>query len=98
MLRKGLVDNVMVFLLSADYDSPSFSFSGRRFTSTHKALGAEKFWFLTSFGQTWYNWSSWEATSSIDSSLFPKPKANSWPVQHLMLQSHTCPAPLSYCV
>ena len=84
MLRKGLADNVMVFPLGADYDSASFGYSGGQYTFTHKALGAERFRFSTSFGQTWYNWSDWEATSTIDPKLFPKDAL--WPGQHLMVQ------------
>ncbi|KAF8334274.1 modular protein with glycoside hydrolase family 13 and glycosyltransferase family 5 domains [Cantharellus anzutake] len=84
LLRKGSANNVMVFPLTGDYDSASFGSSGGKYTFNHKALGAERFRISTDFGQTWNNWTDWESTTTIESSLFPKNPG--WPGQHLMIQ------------
>ncbi|EIW51684.1 glycoside hydrolase family 13 and glycosyltransferase family 5 domain-containing protein [Trametes versicolor FP-101664 SS1] len=84
LLRKGLADNVMVFPES-DYDASALSVSGDTYTFTHKALGADKFRYSANFGKNWTTWQDYEATTTLDTSLF-KDSGNFWTGDHVMVQ------------
>lgn len=84
LLRKGLADNVMVFPES-DYDASALSVSGDTYTFTHKAFGADKFRYSANFGKNWTTWQDYEATTTLDSSLF-KDSGNFWTGDHVMVQ------------
>ncbi|EJF65933.1 glycoside hydrolase family 13 and glycosyltransferase family 5 protein [Dichomitus squalens] len=84
LLRKGSSKNVMVFP-EADYDSSALSVSGGTFTFTHQAFGADMFRYSANFGQNWTEWQQFEATSTLNASLFHD-KANFWEGNHVMVQ------------
>jgi len=73
LLRVGAVDNVMVFP-SADYSSTLFSASGGTYSVNHSAAGADMFRYSADFGQTWSGWAKYEATSTLNATMF----ANHW--------------------
>lgn len=85
LLRKGSLNNVMVFPES-DYDNAgSFGFSDGQYTFAHKAYGADLFRYSWNFGQNWTKWNNWEDTTLIDSSIF-KNTENFWPADHIVVQ------------
>lgn len=74
----------MVFPES-DYDASALSVSGDTYTFTHKAFGADKFRYSANFGKNWTTWQDYEATTTLDSSLF-KDSGNFWTGDHVMVQ------------
>lgn len=84
MIRKGSLDNVMVFPAS-EYDNSAFGFSNGQYTFTHKALGADMFRYSWNFGQNWTTWTNWEDTTNIDAGVFDNSDLF-WPGHHIMVQ------------
>ncbi|PFH54317.1 glycosyltransferase family 5 protein [Amanita thiersii Skay4041] len=85
LLRKGALDNVMVFPES-DYDtSGAFTLSNGQYSFTHKAFGADKFRYSWNFGKNWTDWKDWEDTTLIDQNVF---RGNDlfWYGVHIMVQ------------
>ncbi|KAI5123355.1 hypothetical protein M0805_001776 [Coniferiporia weirii] len=99
LLRKGQSLNVMVFP-DADYDNSAFSYnSSAGYTFTHKAIGADRFRYSVNFGQSWSNWTDWEATTSIDNSTFFNDKSdNWWEGEHIIVQYWSELAATAYTV
>ena len=69
----------------SDYDGSALSVSGGTYTFTHQAFGADKFRYSANFGQNWTDWQPFEATSTLQASLF-QDKANFWKGDHVMVQ------------
>ncbi|CAK5276043.1 unnamed protein product [Mycena citricolor] len=86
LIRKGLSNNPIVFPLN-DYNSSLFTYDGGagQYTFTHVALGAEKFRYSPDYGQNWTQWKAWEATTTIDKSVFSGSDM-SWQGDHIMVQ------------
>ncbi len=84
LLRKGSSKNVMVFPES-DYDDAALSVSGGTYTFTHQAYGADKFRYSANFGKNWTQWQNFEATSTLNTTLF-QDKDNFWDGDHVMVQ------------
>ncbi|KAF9464738.1 modular protein with glycoside hydrolase family 13 and glycosyltransferase family 5 domains [Collybia nuda] len=85
LLRKGSLDNVMVFPES-DYDSTgSFGFSNGQYIFTHRAYGADTFRYSANFGQNWTEWRKWEDVTTIDASSF-KNTSHFWQGDHIVVQ------------
>ncbi|KAG6914135.1 hypothetical protein DXG01_002246 [Tephrocybe rancida] len=85
LLRKGSIENVMVFPRN-DYDSSgSFKVSAGQYSFDHKAFGAEKFRYSGNFGRNWTDWKAWEETTIMDGKLFTSPD-NFWDGSHVMVQ------------
>ncbi|KAG6856082.1 hypothetical protein H0H87_007521 [Tephrocybe sp. NHM501043] len=87
LLRKGSVDNVMVFPEN-DYDTSGESFqmtNDGQYIFHHKAYGAEKFRYSGSFGRNWTDWLVWEDATIMDDNLFSAVD-NFWDGDHVMVQ------------
>ena len=86
LLRKGLIDNLMVWQ-DSDYDSGAFTSSDGQWTFTHKAIGADMFRYTVDFGQTWTTWQAYEGTTTIDNkTFFESEDDNWWDGQHIIVQ------------
>ena len=83
LLRVGAPDNVVVYPNTADYSSTLFSASGGTFTLNHSAPGADMFRYSADFGQTWSDWANYEATSTLNSTMFAK---HYWKGDHVVVQ------------
>lgn len=70
---------------NADYNNDAFGYSGGQYTYTHSALGADMFRYSWNFGQNWTQWTNYEATTTMDASLFDN-SDNFWEGQHIMVQ------------
>jgi len=69
-----------------DYDKNStFTFTDGHYEYAHKAYGADMFRYSANFGTTWSDWKKWEATTTMDKTLFDN-SMNFWQGRHLMVQ------------
>ncbi|KAM5531218.1 hypothetical protein V8D89_015136, partial [Ganoderma adspersum] len=84
LLRKGSAKNVMVFP-DSDYDDAALSVSGGTYTFTHQAWGADKFRYSANFGKNWTQWQNYEATSTLNATLF-QDSGNFWDGDHVIVQ------------
>ncbi|KAF8892560.1 glycoside hydrolase family 13 and glycosyltransferase family 5 protein [Infundibulicybe gibba] len=85
LLRKGAIDNVVVFPES-EYDTEkALGFSDGQYTFTHKAFGADTFRYSWNFGMNWTDWKNWEDTTTIDAKVF-QDSENWWDGDHIMVQ------------
>ncbi|KAF8654127.1 hypothetical protein AX16_003658 [Volvariella volvacea WC 439] len=85
LLRKGTIDNVMVFPESEYDHQGSFVFTDGEYRFTHRAYGADMFRWSWNFGKNWTQWSQWEDTSVLDADMF-RLSENFWDGDHVVVQ------------
>ncbi|KAL7417332.1 putative alpha-glucan synthase [Mrakia frigida] len=83
MVRKGAIDNAMVWTVQADYSKTLLTGSAGSWTLNHAAAGAEKFRYSGTYGLTWSDWADYEATTSISDDTF---NDKFWDDQHIQVQ------------
>ncbi|KAF5390171.1 hypothetical protein D9757_002866 [Collybiopsis confluens] len=84
LLRKGLPNNVMVFPEN-DYNASALTKQGDDYMFTHSAYGAEMFRYSWNFGQNWTNWTTWEATTTVNLTAFADANLF-WDGDHIVVQ------------
>ncbi|CED84111.1 alpha--glucan synthase [Phaffia rhodozyma] len=86
IVRKGKLDNPLVFIDEADYSSDLLSGSAGSWTLNHKAAGADLFRYSGTYGIDWSDWFAYENTTSLNDSVFD---GKFWSGQHIMVQYYS---------
>jgi alpha-1,3-glucan synthase len=84
MLRKGTLDNPMVWPEEADYSSTILSKVDGGYALNHVAYGADKFRYTGTYGQEWSDWTDYDGSvTSIPDTAF---EGKWWDGQHIQVQ------------
>ncbi|KAL7416221.1 putative alpha-1,3-glucan synthase [Mrakia frigida] len=83
LVRKGALDNAMVWTSQADYSKTLLTGSAGSWTLNHAASGAERFRYSGTYGLSWSPWADYEETTSISDETFDD---KFWDDQHIQVQ------------
>ncbi|WVW86411.1 hypothetical protein I302_108457 [Kwoniella bestiolae CBS 10118] len=89
LVRIGNPENPMVYPEQADYSDTLLTVSGDTYSLNHSAPGADKFRYSADFGQSWSPWADYEATSTLNATMFTDKDKIWWDGDHVIVQYYS---------